>query len=545
MANGVRERVDESRTVVRSNGDVEVQGRRMVVVEISSDEEDDDEEDSEGEQEEGDDDEAGKGAESESESESGNERAAEQSSNKPAGERPLEIQDSEEDDDHAEDVDENEDEIENEDEEMQNLDEDIEESHGNVKHEDTSKMEVDTEPVDQDVAMTDGIAEDKNHEVTTAGPHNSEQPPQHEQDQEDQPSFGDLLRANAPDPIDVEATFTNPTTQSKALTPAQPRTLTAPTATSLGTVLTQALRTNDRELLESCLSLNDLDGVRSTIERLPSPLVSNLLQQLAERLHKRPGRAGALMVWVQWALVSHGGYLAGQPDVMGKLASLNRVIKERADGLQPLLRLKGKLDMLAAQLELRKSMRLARERQAGAEDEDDEEQVIYVEGKDDDDMDEDDEERKESGHIDAKQRPRDTKPAKQISSQRRKSPTRIDIADIGEPESSSDEALPVTVNGVHPSSDAEEDEDAENEDDEDDDEELIDDEAEETENDTGDDISEDDFEESAEELDAEDIADETDLELEDAEDDDELAERRPAAKRSTAARTRLSGFGMG
>jgi U3 small nucleolar RNA-associated protein 5 len=190
-------------------------------------------------------------------------------------------------------------------------------------------------------------------------------------------TFGELLQNN---PIDVESSFAATTGQSSALALAPRQKLAPPSAISLGTVLTQALRTNDKDLLESCFEMNDLESVRSTVERLDSPLVATLLHKLAERLHKRPGRAGSLMVWVQWALVSHGGYLAGKPDILQKLGPLNRVIKERANGLQPLLTLKGKLDMLSAQLELRRSMQA---RSRSVELDDDEGAVIYVEGEED------------------------------------------------------------------------------------------------------------------------------------------------------------------
>jgi len=90
-------------------------------------------------------------------------------------------------------------------------------------------------------------------------------------------------------------------------------------------------------------------------------------------------------VWIQWSLVAHGAYLATQPDVMARLRALSQVLKERASGLQSLLHLKGKLDMLSAQLDMRRSIQAASRARAEAEDEDDEEGVVYVEGQEDDD----------------------------------------------------------------------------------------------------------------------------------------------------------------
>ncbi|KAG0652854.1 U3 small nucleolar RNA-associated 5 [Hyphodiscus hymeniophilus] len=198
-------------------------------------------------------------------------------------------------------------------------------------------------------------------------------PDPEEEDETAEPSFGDLVRANASEPIDVAGAFED---EDQALTYPQRTQIAAPSGASLGTVLTQALKTNDIQLLESCLHTSDTTTIRATIQRLDSSLAGTLLQKLAERLHSRPGRAGSLMVWVQWTLVTHGGYLATQRDLIQKLAQLNKVIDERAKGLQSLLSLKGKLDMLEAQIELRRSMQRRR-----VDEDVEDEGVIYVEGE--------------------------------------------------------------------------------------------------------------------------------------------------------------------
>ena len=194
----------------------------------------------------------------------------------------------------------------------------------------------------------------------------------------EEPTFGDLLRANKHEVVEVAAAFPDPDKQS--LAPLGEGAVKLPSGLSLGTVLAQSLRTNDVNLLETCFHVQDLHVVRATIERLDSSLATTLLQKLAERLHSRPGRAGSLMVWVQWTLVAHGGYLASQPEVVKKLRSLHRVVEERANSLQPLLSLKGKLDMLEAQMNLRKSMQ-SRFGAPMTVNEDDEDGVIYVEGQ--------------------------------------------------------------------------------------------------------------------------------------------------------------------
>jgi U3 small nucleolar RNA-associated protein 5 len=250
---------------------------------------------------------------------------------------------------------------------------------------------------------------------------------------------------------------------------------------SLGTVLTQALRTNDQDLLETCLRNVEIDAICATVERLPSPLVGNLLQKLAERLHKKPGRAGMLMIWVQWSLVAHGGYLASQPQLVKQLATLNKVLKERANGLQPLLSLKGRLDMLQAQLNFRKHI------QRRTADDDEEEAIIYVEG-------EDDYVSSEDGSIDG------DAPS---GAQKR-------LREDFEEDASSMDEMPTTMEVNEDSEEGSEDSDN-----------LLDDEAEETDVDTGDEMS-----------------DPMSDDLEDGEGVSESEEESKPARRSTAARRR-------
>lgn len=206
---------------------------------------------------------------------------------------------------------------------------------------------------------------------------------QDEEESDAEPTFGDLLRNQ--ETVDVAAALQSTSQAGAALTNLPPRHISAPNANSLGTVLAQALRTDDADLLESCLQVSETTVIRNTIQRLDSSLAGALLTQLAARLHRRPGRAHNLMSFVQWTLIAHGGALATQPDIQRRLAELNRVLEERSRGLNSLLALKGKLDMLEAQMTLRRGNK---SRGGNAVDSDEEESdaedgIVYVEGQED------------------------------------------------------------------------------------------------------------------------------------------------------------------
>jgi U3 small nucleolar RNA-associated protein 5 len=154
------------------------------------------------------------------------------------------------------------------------------------------------------------------------------------------------------------------------------RSLAPPTANALTSVLTQALRTNDNTLLESCLHTTDAETILNTVRKLPSPMAVTLLEKLAERLSRKPGRAGSLGDWVRWTLVTHGGYLVTLPNLVRTLSGLYSTLNTRACALPRLLALQGRLDMLHAQVQLRQTMR-ANSSAGAATDEG----VLYVEGQ--------------------------------------------------------------------------------------------------------------------------------------------------------------------
>ncbi|KAK4141722.1 Dip2/Utp12 family-domain-containing protein [Dichotomopilus funicola] len=252
----------------------------------------------------------------------------------------------------------------------------------------------------QDDFGSDSEEGDSEDEATNQqnGPIKSSQQPQtggevdHDDAMQDSPTFGDLIRGNST--IDVPASLAAQAAAAKSssrLDTLQQQPAAPISATSLGTVLNQALRTDDADLLESCLQTTDLKIIENTINRMDSSLANTLLSKLSARMHRRPGRAFGLMRWMQWTLVAHGGALVTQPDLVGRLGELSRVLEERSRGLSSLLALKGKLDMLDSQMKFRKSIKSAgaiRDRGANEEGSSDEEEddvdepaVVYVEGQ--------------------------------------------------------------------------------------------------------------------------------------------------------------------
>ena len=288
-------------------------------------------------------------------------------------------------------------------------------------------------------------------------------------DQEEEPaepSFGQLLARKHPSPIAVPNTIA----RADGL---KNKELSIPSGLSLATVLTQSLRTNDQNLLESCFHTTDTATVRLTIQRLDSSLAATLLQKLADRLARRPGRYGHLLVWVQWTCVAHGGAIAGRPDVLQKIQSLFHVLQQRSKSLDNLLLLKGKLDMLDAQISLRKQMQAERQSRIGGGGTGNtitanEEDIIYIEGQDNDSS---------SSDEDAILPPTSSSKSKRITRDKsstkkpRKSLSKLiptNTADdeserLGSSEDSDDEDMPLQTNGIPTASEEEEESSSEDE----------------------------------------------------------------------------------
>lgn len=158
-----------------------------------------------------------------------------------------------------------------------------------------------------------------------------------------------------------------------------------PTMGSLSTVLTQAIKSDDDDLLESCLLFRDEEGIKSTVQRLNSNLAVLLLERLAAKMTAQPSRGRQFNAWIKWVMVAHGGYLVTVPKLLVTVSRLHKALNTRVNTLDRLLALEGRLEMLEAQMELRNASHGAND-----DDEESDSEVEFVEGEED--VDEDDEE---------------------------------------------------------------------------------------------------------------------------------------------------------
>ncbi|KAI8980524.1 WD40-repeat-containing domain protein [Pilobolus umbonatus] len=146
--------------------------------------------------------------------------------------------------------------------------------------------------------------------------------------------------------LDVDSSPLKGKSENKKLVP-------IPSASSLQVVLVQALHAKDKALLEACLQHHKLDIVQNTVKRLPTEYLIPLLLELITKFQEKPARAPELLVWIQTVLLTHTAYLMTVPDLIGKLSNFYQALDNRLNVFPKLLALKGRLDIVQSQVDVR------------------------------------------------------------------------------------------------------------------------------------------------------------------------------------------------
>lgn len=175
----------------------------------------------------------------------------------------------------------------------------------------------------------------------------------------------------------VEDSATNST--GKKSKQANKNKIPTPKANSLQQMLIQALHSNDTQLLEACLTFNNVEVIRNTIRRLPTAYVIPFLTQVIHKFQQKPNRGEALLEWIKAVLLIHTAYLMTVPDLIEKLSNFYQTLDSRVSVFQKLLNLHGRLDLVMSQIEMRQ--------QYEAEDTTNQASTVYVEDEDDEEGD--------------------------------------------------------------------------------------------------------------------------------------------------------------
>ncbi|KAF9987610.1 WD repeat-containing protein 43 [Modicella reniformis] len=191
----------------------------------------------------------------------------------------------------------------------------------------------------------------------------------------------------------VEESSTN-STGKKSKQSASKNKYSTPKANSLQQMLIQALHSNDLQLLEACLTFNNVEVIRNTVRRLPTTYVVPFLTQVIHKFQQKPNRGEALLEWIKVVLLIHTAYLMTVPDLVKKLSNFYQTLDARVSVFQKLLSLHGRLDLVMSQIEMRQQYEAKDTTNEATtvyvEDEDDDEEDLDLDMDDDEDEDEDD-----------------------------------------------------------------------------------------------------------------------------------------------------------
>ncbi|GMF43121.1 unnamed protein product [Phytophthora fragariaefolia] len=123
-----------------------------------------------------------------------------------------------------------------------------------------------------------------------------------------------------------------------------------PDASSLASVLEQALQARDNALLEYCLRTRDAKIVARTVARVSASRVLGLLEIIVRKLERSPARFARLCPWLRAVLLHHTAYLVAQPDLVPSLSALYQLLETRLQVHEQMQKLAGRLTLVLGQI---------------------------------------------------------------------------------------------------------------------------------------------------------------------------------------------------
>lgn len=115
---------------------------------------------------------------------------------------------------------------------------------------------------------------------------------------------------------------------------------------SMYQLLTQAITSLDKDLLERCLRVRDRKMISSTVSRLEPSVILPLLKIVIKRCQSKPNDSLYLIEWIRSCLVIHSSYLLSLDQVSAELSDLYTVLESRISNFESLLKLSGRLDSI-------------------------------------------------------------------------------------------------------------------------------------------------------------------------------------------------------
>lgn len=163
----------------------------------------------------------------------------------------------------------------------------------------------------------------------------------------------------------------------------------APEVSELASSICESI-SNVEEVAQVCKqNSSDEEVVRKVVQRINLPASSELVTILGTEFMSQPQDSN-LSVWVKWLILTYGSAFTKSRDHMVLVSSIRSLLDKELENMPKLLSLQGRLELLKAQLQLRKEMRsVSLEEEAESEVLPNGNSVVYVNGENDEEVDED------------------------------------------------------------------------------------------------------------------------------------------------------------
>ena len=128
-------------------------------------------------------------------------------------------------------------------------------------------------------------------------------------------------------------------------------------ADSAVVLLSQALQSGDKQLLEQCLQVRQEQVISNTVKQLRSDQVGKLVPLLVERINTSSTRAMQVACWVRHVVRQHLTYIISAPSMKRHLSVLYQHLEERQSSHGALLGLHGRLELLTTYIKATRQQR--------------------------------------------------------------------------------------------------------------------------------------------------------------------------------------------
>jgi len=120
-------------------------------------------------------------------------------------------------------------------------------------------------------------------------------------------------------------------------------------------LLIQGLQSNNTDILRSVLDNDNPQTIEATVKTLPLDFVVPLLRNLHQRIQFGSGNQVSIK-WAEAVIRYHVGFLVSSPQVHSEiLLPLNDLISAKLANFLPVMKLKGKIEIICEQLEQNRS----------------------------------------------------------------------------------------------------------------------------------------------------------------------------------------------